>query len=1059
MKRVFLIISCAILIIGGAIIATRLSHNEVVDLHLNSEESATSQAIIQDKDLTITSCTAQSQSSLDLSFNSKHFTTDRTDSLCTKAGKLLVSEGRLLRDVTLSVRSLSDSELPEMDYGMTNVTPDGEALRLLPHGTHFTREGASVYLAYDRTKIPSGYTEEDIRTFYYDTEAGHWVALERIAIDAQRECVISRTSHFTDMINGVIQAPESPETEGYAPTMMTEVKAADPSLKMNLIAPPTANSRGTASIQYSLEMPPARNGMSPQISIQYSSEGGSGILGEGWNMSFPSITVDTRWGVPRYSEENETETYSMSGSMLVTPDESGNMTVAHRDKAPQKRKADRRFYTRQGGDFSRIIRKGSSPSDYYWEVTDKQGTKYIYGDAGTAGSASLKGSLSGNRDVISEWHLKRIEELHGDYVEYFYETADEEGMGGIKTKAHYVKEIHAGNAGQPAHTVVRFEYRETPKSVRQSNARYGFLTSSDKLLDRVDIEFQGKTLRSYTFEYRTGAFGREVLASVSHLDSYGEKVSSHDFDYYNDVESGGGYRPFASADESWNTNDDGLDADFTNKLGYVTEHFSDRPTAMGGTKSQSLGGSFYAGVGVVNGSGSTSGTVGGSISYSHDKSYGLSTFMDINGDGLPDKIYRKGGILCFRPQKVSSDGKVDYGDELTVKGINKLTTTVSNSFTGGVDAKVGVFSAMATVGADKSKTTTKTTDYFMDVNGDGLVDYVSNGKVYFNHIETDAQGRAIPHFTSNSSDTDSPIVYDVSKIDKKVGEPTQEEKDEVLQNSPMEDMVRVWEAPMDGKVSVTGTISLIAPDGDYDKDEYAHADGVRVAVQKGNTEYWSQSIGKDDTKEYSVDKNIDVKRGERIYFRLQSGSDKYSNGAFDMVRWSPVVTYKDMEAEELPEGYLTTTYRTSEGAVPDAISATVIDSQRFTLSGQFTKPVTTDDVELRIVGSNEVESEDGKSVVDKDMHEVVVYSKRYAWNETADAEDVSVELDCTSIMGKDGIAYSDITNFRCEVYSESNVAWDRILWQPTLTYTDSIGKEVPENMTVSYLGYNNVLTY
>ena len=200
--------------------------------------------------------------------NEKRFTTDRTDSLCTRAGKLVVAEGRLLKDVTLSVRSLSDSELPKMDYGMTNVTPDGEALRLLPHGTHFTKEGASVYLAYDRTKIPSGYTEDDIRTFYFDTEANHWVALERIAVDAKNECVISRTSHFTDMINGVIQAPESPETEGYTPTMMTEVKAADPSLKMNLIAPPTANSRGTASLQYTLEMPPARNGMTPQISIQ-----------------------------------------------------------------------------------------------------------------------------------------------------------------------------------------------------------------------------------------------------------------------------------------------------------------------------------------------------------------------------------------------------------------------------------------------------------------------------------------------------------------------------------------------------------------------------------------------------------------------------------------------------------------------------------------------------------------------------------------------------------------------------------------------------------------------
>jgi hypothetical protein len=50
----------------------------------------------------------------------------------------------------------------------------------------------------------------------------------------------------------------------------------------------------------------------------------------------------------------------------------------------------------------------------------------------------------------------------------------------------------------------------------------------------------------------------------------------------------------------------------------------------------------------------------------------------------------------------------------------------------------------AVVGTDKSTTKTKTTQYFSDINGDGLVDLVSNGKVYFNHLEFDQSGNALP---------------------------------------------------------------------------------------------------------------------------------------------------------------------------------------------------------------------------------------------------------------------------------------------------------------------------
>ena len=124
----------------------------------------------------------------------------------------------------------------------------------------------------------------------------------------------------------------------------------------------------------------------------------AGLLGEGWDLNIPTISVDTRWGVPRYNNTKESETYLLNGAMLCAS-ENGNLVLAHRTDFD--RVSDRQFYTRIGGDFSRIIRKGNSPSNYTWEVTDKRGVKYTYGGDG----AVLKGlftDVNGNtKEVIA----------------------------------------------------------------------------------------------------------------------------------------------------------------------------------------------------------------------------------------------------------------------------------------------------------------------------------------------------------------------------------------------------------------------------------------------------------------------------------------------------------------------------------------------------------------------------------------------------------------------------------------------------------------------------------
>lgn len=953
----------------------------------------------------------------------KHFAQDKADSLKNANGALLVDHGVMLAARKLTMRPLREMDLPALDFGMTNVTAEGEGVRFLPHGTHFTEKGATVRLKYDRTRIPSGYTEDDIRTYYFDNDTKHWVALERVKVDKQEACVVSRTTHFTDMINGVIQAPESPETEGFAPTMMNDIKAADPTAKINLIAPPQANNRGTASLQYAFEMPPARNGMAPSLGIQYSSEGGSGWLGEGWSLSVPSITLDTRWGVPRYDMAGETETYLLSGSMLSTMDDKGQMGVAHRgDKMP--RKADRQFYTRQGGDFSRIIRKGSSPSEYYWEVTDKQGVKYTYGGEG----AVLKGTftdVSGNtREVISEWKLRRVEETHGDFMEYVYEAADEDVRSGLKAKALYLKEVRAGNAGQEPHTVVTFEGGKT-RQVKTNNARYGYLTSSNRLLEKVTVNFRGNVLRSYAFEYRNGAFNRELLAGVRHLDSNGQEVSFQKFSYYDDVQSDKGYVPFKDSQETWNTHNDGLDAGFFNPLQSVTKRFSDKPTALGGTVSSSTSGSFYAGVGPNDFSKWKSNTFGGSYSYSSDNSKGLSSFVDLNGDGLPDKVFRKGGKVFYRPQlKNASDGTVSYGEAIKVSGINSFATVKSSTNSGGAKGVVGWNIFTAELGLDKSRTKTKTTEYFSDINGDGLVDLVSNGKVYFNHLEFYSNGNAVPTFTLSSADTPSPIIYS-GKIDASVITIDPEEQAEAIKSSPMEDIVRVWQAPRDGMVSISGTVSLIAPEGDYDKEEYAKADGVRVSIQKGKSEKWNLKIAKGDASAHpaSVDA-FSIKKGERIYFRVQSGTEEKSNGAFDKVVWSPVITYAGT-AETLPGGYSTTVYKPAEGAVYDVNTVANVEGVPFSVSGKFSKPVTTDDVVLRIIGSNNKKDDNGND--NPNYTEQVLFTKTYPAAEKADTVEVSASI----------ANAEKFPNIGFEIASSSNVNWEQIRWIPSVTYKDS----------------------
>ena len=862
---------------------------------------------------------------------SKHFNAWKTDSLELRGSKLWFADSVLLGSRSLSVTALDEKEMPKMNYGMVNVTGGGEGYRYLPHGTHFTGEGATVSLRYDRSRIPAGYSEQDIYTFYYDERNGKWIALERIGIDRESQSIVSRTTHFTDMINGIIQTPSMPETGGFAPTMMNDLPTANPAAGMNIIAPPMANSRGTAALSYPIEMPPARNSMSPDLSICYDSESGSGWLGEGWDLPVPSITVDTRWGVPRYDTSMETETYLLNGAMLSMTN-GQQLTVAHRDTTMQ-RITDRQFYSRQGGDFSRIIRKGSSPTGYYWVVTDRNGVKYTFG-------GSENSRLFDSTRGIAEWRLSRIEETHGDHVEYEYEKRDEDVAGSVTAKAIYLKKIKVCHAGI-GETIITVTFTSgQQKAIRTNSGRYGFLTSCNALLTGIDVKFRGSPLRAYAFTYGSGRFGKDLLTAVTHraLNESGSLTdfATQTFSYY---EADAGNNIFNSDTETLSVTDDHLGSSFS--ISTLIQDGKNSPTAIGGTGTTSVSTSVYTGIGPYIPLPFKTGTAGMSAGVSLDKSNGMSTLVDINGDGIPDKVFRKSGHVYTRLATATANG-IAYGQDILLTGLDGFLTTTSLSTSFGGKGTLGSGALIAMRGIDQTKTRVTTSEYLMDINGDGLVDYVKDEKVYFNHLD----GNGIPTFTLNSGDTPNPLGH-TGSVDTSLADDDTTDEQEMADASPMMDVVRFWEAPRDGLVSLSGTITQLQ----VADDNYDEADGVRAAVQLGSSEIWSQVIPKGGSASYSLTDRT-VAKGQRIYFRLQAGSQAASNGYGDLVRWIPYVEYTDIDCyQDTPDGFDDKSFDIGNGLIysnDDCVR--VPDHRKIVVTGTVSKPSVSDDILMKLIG-------------------------------------------------------------------------------------------------------------
>ena len=841
---------------------------------------------------------------------SHYFANANDDTLSVGGARLAVPAGSMQHGAVLSITPLGKGDLPHLPAGMVNVT-GGETVqgdtisgyRFLPHGEHFCNLPATITVPYDSTLIPKGYTAADIHTYYYDEQRRRWTMLRHKDTDRLLATVTAETTHFTDVINGIIKVPESPETSSYVPTGISDLKAADPMAGIQQTEAPSANQNGTATLSYPFSTPEGRGGIAAGAALQYSSDGGSSLAGYGWSLPVQSIDIETRWGVPRFSQGNETESYLLEGKPLSDR--------TYRRTEEVSRETDKRFYPMVEGSFSKIVRKGDDPTEYYWEVTAKDGTIYSYG--GHDGSVSNETTLSDANGNRLRWVIDRITDTHGNFAAFHYVKAD----GNIYPSRY----TWTGYGDEEGKYSIEFDIDlsgEDRKDVTRSG-RLGIMQTDRALLRKVTVRNDGQQLRAYKPRYETGPFGKTLLVGIDQFDGKDQFVATQGFDYYNDIENG----LFAETPVTYTSGEDRYGNLVKTKIG----HFDETLSLLGGASSK--GNTVGGGVMVGAGWGPASVNAGASYSYTKSSNEGRIALVDINGDGMPDKVWKDAdGRLYYRKNMNASLTNPVFGDKQRIDGVSSFSvgTTTSNSLNANVATGFGPASAGYAV--DKTTDQSKATTYFQDFNSDGLIDIAVNGTVYFNHSD----GNEVS-FSPTSGATRNPIISDGSSVDDAFMPDYDVIRDSLEREFPLHDMVRVWRAPYKGTVSIASSIEKPSADGD----------GVNLCIQHNNEVLWKITQQQSGVV-HVPEQTREVHPGDYILFRVGAN---YS-GTGDVVKWDPCITYTSIATDRYA-GDDITQYQSSKDYINGDYSTAYISGVNCRYDGIYNKQKTSDDVILKVI--------------------------------------------------------------------------------------------------------------
>jgi RHS repeat-associated protein len=208
---------------------------------------------------------------------------------------------------------------------------------------------------------------------------------------------------------------------------------------------------GSASLAVPIYTPSGRAGVSPSLSLSYSSGGGNGPFGMGWSLDVPRIVRKTEKGLPRYDDAADSDTFILSGAEDLVAVQRFDGQAWTRDTRMDGDFAVTGFAPRQEGLFARIERWTHRVSgEVFWTSTTKDNVTSLYGRTSASRIANPKNPLQ-----VFAWLLCETRDDRGDLVRYHYKPEDDANIpdvaaeqnrrAGQATAQRYLKHIEYGN--------------------------------------------------------------------------------------------------------------------------------------------------------------------------------------------------------------------------------------------------------------------------------------------------------------------------------------------------------------------------------------------------------------------------------------------------------------------------------------------------------------------------------------------------------------------------------------------------------------------------------------
>jgi len=795
---------------------------------------------------------------------------------------LQIPAGAVKEPVIIIIEELN--EVNNLNPGMYNITAKVKGYRFKPDGMKFEKK-IKITIPFSKEKIENKYELFNTYTYFYNEEKKQWERLERIDLNEEEGLITSLTDHFTDLINSTLKLPENPKPLNFNPNSIKDIKAADPFANIPELQGLEANPFGAAQFSIPLNIPQGRNNLTPQLSIDYNSEGANGWLGVGFDINIPNITIDTKFGVPKY-DGNDKLIYN--GKNLIHVDNTAEGKI-YRSELEEN--------------FEKIVRKGNNADNYYFEVTQKDGTKYIYG----TDDAKLQSYRTDHKpdydNPIFIWYLKKVIDTHGNNIIYKYNiinnTADING----RSREIYLSEIvYTGFNDTEGKYSIRFISRN--RDDRFIDCRGKFKHKTSRRLEEIEIYFQGSFIRKYIIGYYYNDFGKSQIINITEQYGTNNDFYSYNFNYFEmDKVSGEDDYSFIGfkEPEKW-AEGTGL-------------------TSIGKSYSISVGGSISFSVGPCGGLDDILGA-GGGVSYQKEFSNDLMDLIDMNGDGLPDYLTTNNIMGFFNNNlqvKLNPYG-LPSGDKIL--GSNGNLTGFINA-TQQDDVMVYANASAVAVGGSAGVTNSRSVAHttIVDLNGDGLPDFIMSpgatsyfrGNLDYWLSNTGNAFEEVPFTTYvNTSTIDTGVSSDNTMTDMKY-------------SLHLIDPVLKWKPYHRGKIHITGNITKNTTDGD----------GVKINLYKNNDSVWyntSNTVSNeifnfikynyyDNTSDPPLsdtavnaeiykslflktgtlthNNTLDIERSDGIYFKVNSMNDIKG----DTLDWKPIIYYEEIYLHDLMADY------------------------------------------------------------------------------------------------------------------------------------------------------------